>query len=84
MLEYPIYKHLIQFSNLVDKNGVLITDQPNGVQPGLVAQTAKPLNTVGDGVVTAVEENKNEAEEQHEGGETDLAYEGGGGDTQTS
>ena len=37
MLEYPIYKHLIQFSSLIDKNGNLISDPNNGVAQKLGA-----------------------------------------------
>jgi hypothetical protein len=87
LLEYPIYKHLIQFSNLVDKNGLLMTDPGNGVSANLLANPAKVAGNGSGEAATdskAVEEKKGDGEEENEGGEADLAYEGGGGDTQNT
>jgi len=70
MLDYPIYKHLIQFSSLIDKNGNLLNDPNAALQskpPG--SEEAK-----GDGDRVGVDEE----DEQKEGG----AYEGG--DTQNT
>ena len=33
MYDYPIYKNLVQFSTLVDKNGVLTQQSPIGTNP---------------------------------------------------
>lgn len=88
MLDYPIYKHLIQFSNLVDQNGLLLTTQSNGVSANPQgSQAAKAVASASGEVGTnskAAEEKKGEAEENKEGGEAELAYEGGGGDTQNT
>jgi len=87
MLEYPIYKHLIQFSNLVDKSGNLMIDPNSGLPTNMGAtQNTKLPVASGEGATDAKtgEENKADDEEEHEGGERDLAYEGGGGDTQNT
>ena len=91
MLEYPIYKHLIQFSSLIDKNGNLLSDPYNGV-PGQYGGSSQPKSNMNGEEAKAGDNDsskkKNEDDKdtplwEGEGGEKDdFAYEGG--DTQNT
>lgn len=67
MLEYPIFKHLIQFSNLVDSKGnFLVEPVPIGMPPK---------------IEEIKHQDSNETSQEKEGGDR-YTYEGGDGDSE--
>ena len=82
MQEYPIYKHLVQFSNLVDENGnlqqVVMDETPanvNGGRPNIQNARNDDEQEVNNG--------SQKSASQHEGGDVESlgsAYEGGDGE----
>ena len=69
MKEYPIYKHLIQFSNMVDSQGNFLEDG-QGCEMKPKEETKKP------------DEKSDEQEAVNEGGEGEQQnYEGGDSET---
>ena len=71
MKKYPIFKHLIQFSNLVDTEGNFVAGAEIETKTAMIAQ--EEIKGPTNGELNGADDQEKESDGAYEGGESDQA-----------